>query len=52
MSANVRLPHGMISIAGIADPAVRDAIMKINENFARLLAAVSELKTAVEAQGD
>ena len=48
MSAKVRLPHGSIPTGAIKDPAVREAMVKVNENVAKLLASVSELKDTVD----
>ncbi len=50
MSAKtVKTPHGSVPTGAISDPAVRDALMKVNENVAKLLSAHNELVEAVKA---
>lgn len=45
----VKLPHGSVPTGGVSEPSVRDALMKLNENIARLMAAHNELVDAVNA---
>ena len=40
------LPNGSVALAGIRDPAARDAVMRLNENIACLERQLSELQTA------
>ena len=46
------LPHGAIPYSDMANPAVKNRVMLINENILSLAAQVSELQRAViELQG-
>lgn len=51
MSVSPKLPHGNIPITAVKDPVTREVFMKLNENIAKLLTIVTELKDAVEAEG-
>lgn len=47
MIVKKRQPHSAVPTAGVKDPAVRDAVMKLSENIASLQSQLSELQDAV-----
>lgn len=49
MSAKIRLPHGSVPTGAIKDPAVREATLKLNENIAKLLTALADLRDRLDA---
>jgi hypothetical protein len=44
MIVRERIPHGNVSLSGIADNATRMAVMKLNENVQSLARQLSELQ--------
>lgn len=50
MIDKIKLPHGNVPVSDIQDPSTRMALMKVNENIARLLESVQVLKAAIDAK--
>lgn len=44
------LPHGMVPFHQIADPQLRDAVMKFNENIAWLAQRLATLQEKLEGR--
>lgn len=41
------MPHGNVATGNIKDPAIRDAVMRLNENAVSLKRQLEELQRAV-----